>query len=175
MARPTKAPFAPDMKIPSTRRGASRPITEAELDAALLELSSGMAPGVDEVRFEELKQIGGATKKCVLRPFSCSMASRLPAMLTSTEKITKVNSVKEPRLANKRPDFFLQTPRKATQKKMTTNDRAGKAKGRQRITSWKRCCATARHARTTTSISHRLRTVWATIFAKSSKRNKRNG
>ncbi|KAH8606520.1 hypothetical protein ERJ75_001506300 [Trypanosoma vivax] len=73
MARSTKAPHAPEMKIPSNRRGAFRPITEAEPDVALRELSSGTAPGDDEVKCEELKQLGRETKKCVVRLFNCSL------------------------------------------------------------------------------------------------------
>ncbi|KAH8606695.1 hypothetical protein ERJ75_000908100 [Trypanosoma vivax] len=73
MARATKTPLAPEMKIPSTRRGVFRPITEAELDVALRELSSGTAPGDDEVNCEELKQRGRLAKKCVVRLFSCSL------------------------------------------------------------------------------------------------------
>ncbi|KAH8617773.1 hypothetical protein ERJ75_000345700 [Trypanosoma vivax] len=45
MTRSTKAPRVPEMKIPSTRDSTFRPITEAELDVALRELSSGTAPG----------------------------------------------------------------------------------------------------------------------------------
>ncbi|CCD19850.1 retrotransposon hot spot protein, putative [Trypanosoma vivax Y486] len=59
MARSTKAPHAPNMKIPSTRRSTFQPITEAELDVALLELSSGTAPGDDNIHCEELKQHAG--------------------------------------------------------------------------------------------------------------------
>ncbi|CCD20566.1 hypothetical protein, conserved, partial [Trypanosoma vivax Y486] len=58
MVRPTKAPHAPDMKIPRTRRSAFQPITEAELDVALRELSSSTAPFDDEIHCEELKQLG---------------------------------------------------------------------------------------------------------------------
>ncbi|KAH8615421.1 putative Reverse transcriptase (RNA dependent DNA polymerase) [Trypanosoma vivax] len=67
------------MKIPSTRRSTFRPITEAELDVALRELSSGTAPGDDEVNCE-LKQLGRTTKKCVVRLFNCSLrAGQVPA------------------------------------------------------------------------------------------------
>ncbi|CCD14372.1 unnamed protein product [Trypanosoma congolense IL3000] len=66
MARSTKAPHAPEMRIPSTRRSTFRPITEAELDVALRELSSGTAPGDDEIHGEELKELGRVAKKCVL-------------------------------------------------------------------------------------------------------------
>ncbi|KAH8608541.1 hypothetical protein ERJ75_001296000 [Trypanosoma vivax] len=80
MARSTKAPQEPDMKIPSTRRSTFRPITEAELDVALRKLSSGTVPGDDEVNCEELRQLGRETKKCVVRLFSCSLrAGQVPA------------------------------------------------------------------------------------------------
>ncbi|CCD21009.1 putative Reverse transcriptase (RNA dependent DNA polymerase) [Trypanosoma vivax] len=80
MARSTKAPQEPEMKIPSNRRGVFRPITEAELDVALRELSSGTAPGDDEVKCEEPKQLGRETKKCVVRLFNCSLrAGQVPA------------------------------------------------------------------------------------------------
>ncbi|KAH8620290.1 putative Reverse transcriptase (RNA dependent DNA polymerase) [Trypanosoma vivax] len=73
MARATKAPHAPEMKIPSTRRCTFQPITEAELDVALRELFSGTAPGDDEIHCEELKQLGRASRTCVLRLFNCSL------------------------------------------------------------------------------------------------------
>ncbi|KAH8613517.1 hypothetical protein ERJ75_000780900 [Trypanosoma vivax] len=73
MARSTKAPHAPDMKIPSTRRCTLQPITEAELDVALRELSSGTAPGDDENHCEELKQLGRVSRRCILRLFNCSL------------------------------------------------------------------------------------------------------
>ncbi|KAH8606504.1 putative Reverse transcriptase (RNA dependent DNA polymerase) [Trypanosoma vivax] len=73
MARSTKAPHAPEMKIPSNRHSVFRPITEAEPDVALRELSSGTAPGDDEVNCEELEQLGRLTKKCVVRLFNCSL------------------------------------------------------------------------------------------------------
>ncbi|KAH8603223.1 hypothetical protein ERJ75_001842400 [Trypanosoma vivax] len=73
MTRSTKAPQAPEMKIPSTRRSTFQPITEAELDVALRELSSGTAPGDDEIHCEELKQLGRETKKCVVRLFNSSL------------------------------------------------------------------------------------------------------
>ncbi|KAH8616900.1 hypothetical protein ERJ75_000432200 [Trypanosoma vivax] len=73
MAMSTKAPHAPEMKIPSTRRSASRHITEAELDAALRELFSGTAPGDDEVHCEELKQLGRVSRRCILRLFNYSL------------------------------------------------------------------------------------------------------
>ncbi|KAH8619698.1 hypothetical protein ERJ75_000136000 [Trypanosoma vivax] len=58
MARPAKAQHAPEMKMPSARHSTFRPITEEKLDAALRELSSGKAPGDDEVLREGLKQLG---------------------------------------------------------------------------------------------------------------------
>ncbi|KAG8344806.1 reverse transcriptase (RNA-dependent DNA polymerase) [Trypanosoma vivax] len=73
MPRSTKATHAPEMKIPSTRRSAFRPITEAELDVALRELSSGTAPGDDEIHCEELKQLGRVSRRCILRLFNCSL------------------------------------------------------------------------------------------------------
>ncbi|KAG8341147.1 hypothetical protein TRVL_08025 [Trypanosoma vivax] len=73
MARPTKAPHAPEMKMPSTRRSTFRPITEAELDVALRGLYSGTAPGDDEIHCEQLLQLGGAANKCVLRLCYCSL------------------------------------------------------------------------------------------------------
>nr|CCD17593.1 unnamed protein product [Trypanosoma congolense IL3000] len=77
MARSTKAPHAPEMRIPSTRRSTFRPITEAELDVALRELSSGTVPGDDKIHCEELKELGGVAKKCVLRLFNCSLFTGL--------------------------------------------------------------------------------------------------
>ncbi|CCD19664.1 hypothetical protein TRVL_08479 [Trypanosoma vivax] len=80
MARSTKEPHAPEMKIPSARRGTLRLVTEAEMDVALRELSSGTAPGDDQIRCEELKQLGGETKKCVVRLFNCSLRTgQVPA------------------------------------------------------------------------------------------------
>ncbi|CCD19268.1 hypothetical protein, conserved, partial [Trypanosoma vivax Y486] len=73
VARPTKAPHAPEMKIPSARRCTFRPITEAELVVALRELSSGTAPGDDEIHCEELKQLGRVSRRCILRPFNCGL------------------------------------------------------------------------------------------------------
>ncbi|KAH8604489.1 putative Reverse transcriptase (RNA dependent DNA polymerase) [Trypanosoma vivax] len=61
------------MKIPSTRHSTFRAITEAQLDVALRELSSGAAPGNDEIHCVELKQLGRVAKKCVLRPLNCSL------------------------------------------------------------------------------------------------------
>ncbi|KAH8619540.1 hypothetical protein ERJ75_000154900 [Trypanosoma vivax] len=73
MARSTKAPHAPEMKIPSTRRCTFQPITEAELDVALRELSSGTAPGEDEIHCEELKQLGRVSRSasCVCSTTAC--------------------------------------------------------------------------------------------------------
>ncbi|CCD20525.1 hypothetical protein, conserved [Trypanosoma vivax Y486] len=80
MARSTKAPQEPEMKIPSTRRSTFRPITEAESDVALRELSSGTVLGDDEVKCEELEQLGRLAKKCVVRLFNCSLrAGQVPA------------------------------------------------------------------------------------------------
>ncbi|CCD16992.1 unnamed protein product [Trypanosoma congolense IL3000] len=80
MSRSTKAPHAPEMRIPSTRCSTFRPITEAELDVALRELSSGTAPGDDEIHCEELKERGRVAKKCVLRLFNCSLRTgQVPA------------------------------------------------------------------------------------------------
>ncbi|CCD17983.1 hypothetical protein, conserved [Trypanosoma vivax Y486] len=73
MARSTKAPHAPEMKVPSSRRCAFRPNTEAEMDVALRELSSGTAPGDDEIHCEELKQLGRGSRRCILRLFNCSL------------------------------------------------------------------------------------------------------
>ncbi|KAH8605806.1 putative Reverse transcriptase (RNA dependent DNA polymerase) [Trypanosoma vivax] len=80
MARSTKAPHAPEMKIPRTRHITFQPITEAELDVALRELSSGTAPGDDEIHFEEPKQLGRISMKCVLRLFNYSLRTgQVPA------------------------------------------------------------------------------------------------
>ncbi|KAG8341670.1 hypothetical protein TRVL_07503 [Trypanosoma vivax] len=73
VARPTKAALAPEMKSPSTRHSTFQPITEAELDVALRELSSGTAPSNDEIHCEELKQLGRVSRRCVLRLFNCSL------------------------------------------------------------------------------------------------------
>ncbi|CCD18737.1 hypothetical protein, conserved [Trypanosoma vivax Y486] len=78
--RPTKAQHAPEIKIPSARRGAFRPITEAELDVALRELSSGATPGKDEIHGEELEQPGRAAMKRALQLFNCSLrGGQVPA------------------------------------------------------------------------------------------------
>ncbi|KAH8614540.1 hypothetical protein ERJ75_000676600 [Trypanosoma vivax] len=58
VARATKAPHAPEMKIPSNRRSTFQPITEGELDVALRELSSGTAPGDNKNHCEEPRQGG---------------------------------------------------------------------------------------------------------------------
>ncbi|KAG8344078.1 hypothetical protein TRVL_05094 [Trypanosoma vivax] len=80
MARSTKAPHAPEMKIPSTRRCTFQPITEAELDVALRELSSGTAPGDDEIHCEEPKQLGRVSRMCMLRLFNRSLRTgQVPA------------------------------------------------------------------------------------------------
>ncbi|KAH8604016.1 hypothetical protein ERJ75_001760600 [Trypanosoma vivax] len=80
MARPTKAPHAPAMKIPSTRRSTFRPISEAELGVVLHELYSSTAPGDDETRCEEPKQLGRVSMKRVLRLFNWSLRTgQVPA------------------------------------------------------------------------------------------------
>ncbi|KAG8339281.1 hypothetical protein ERJ75_000415500 [Trypanosoma vivax] len=80
IASPTKAPHAPEMKMLSTGRSTLRHITEAELDVALRELSSGTAPGNDEIHCEELKQRRRVAKKCVLGLFNSSLrAGQVPA------------------------------------------------------------------------------------------------
>ncbi|KAG8341888.1 hypothetical protein TRVL_07283 [Trypanosoma vivax] len=83
MARSTKAAHAPEMKIRGTRRSTFQPITEAELDVALRELSSGTAPGDDEKHCEELKQLGCVSRRCVLRLFNYSLRTwQVPAKWT---------------------------------------------------------------------------------------------
>ncbi|KAG8340598.1 hypothetical protein TRVL_08576 [Trypanosoma vivax] len=67
MAKSTQAPHAPEMRMPSTVRGTFQPVTEAELAVALRELSSGTAPGSDEIHCEELKQLGRVSRRCILR------------------------------------------------------------------------------------------------------------
>ncbi|CCD20162.1 retrotransposon hot spot protein (RHS, pseudogene), putative, partial [Trypanosoma vivax Y486] len=80
MARSTKAPHAPEMKISSTRHSTFQHITEAELDIALRELSSGTAPGDDEIHCEELKQLGRVSRRCMLRLFNYSLRTgQVPA------------------------------------------------------------------------------------------------
>ncbi|KAH8609197.1 hypothetical protein ERJ75_001264400 [Trypanosoma vivax] len=66
MARSTKAPRTPEMKIPTTSRSTLQPITEAELDVVLRELSSGTAAGDDENHCEELEQLGRVSRRCML-------------------------------------------------------------------------------------------------------------
>ncbi|CCD20312.1 putative Reverse transcriptase (RNA dependent DNA polymerase) [Trypanosoma vivax] len=73
--RSTKASQAPEMKIPSTRRCTFRPITEAELDVALRELSSGTAPVDDEIHCEELKQLGSVSRRCILCLFNYNLCA----------------------------------------------------------------------------------------------------
>ncbi|KAG8339545.1 hypothetical protein TRVL_09630 [Trypanosoma vivax] len=72
MARSTKAPRAPEMKIPRTRDSVFRPMSGAELNVALRELSSGTAPG-DDVNCEELRQRGRVSRRCILRLFNYSL------------------------------------------------------------------------------------------------------
>ncbi|KAG8341599.1 hypothetical protein TRVL_07577 [Trypanosoma vivax] len=80
MVRSTKAQHAPEMKIPSTRHGAFSPITKAELDVALLELSSGTARGNDNARCEKPKQLGRVSRRCILRLFNYSLRTgQVPA------------------------------------------------------------------------------------------------
>ncbi|KAG8339850.1 hypothetical protein TRVL_09319 [Trypanosoma vivax] len=80
MARSRNAPHAPKMKMPGTKRSTFRAITEAEFDVALRELSSGAAPGNDEIHCEELKQLGRVSRRCVLRLFNCSSCTgQVPA------------------------------------------------------------------------------------------------
>ncbi|KAG8343568.1 hypothetical protein TRVL_05600 [Trypanosoma vivax] len=118
MARSTKALHAPEMKIPSTRRSTFRHITEAELEVALSDLSSGTAPGDDESRCEELKQLGRGAKKCVLRPLNCSLctgkapAKRRHGIIVPLLKPNKpANS-----MASFRPATLTSTLRKLTER-----------------------------------------------------------
>ncbi|KAH8603195.1 hypothetical protein ERJ75_001844900 [Trypanosoma vivax] len=67
MGRPTKAPHAPELKIPSTRRSTFQPITAAELNVALLELPSVTSPGDDKIHCEGLKQLGRVSRRGILR------------------------------------------------------------------------------------------------------------
>ncbi|KAG8341485.1 hypothetical protein TRVL_07689 [Trypanosoma vivax] len=68
------------MKIPSTRRGTFRHITEAELYVALPELYSGTVPGDDENHCEELKQLCRVSRRCILCLFNYSLrAGQVPA------------------------------------------------------------------------------------------------
>ncbi|KAH8609235.1 hypothetical protein ERJ75_001220800 [Trypanosoma vivax] len=73
MAKSTRAPHAPEMKIPSTSRSTLQPITEAELDVALRELSSGTVPGNDEIHYEQLKRRGRVSKRRILQLFNYSL------------------------------------------------------------------------------------------------------
>ncbi|CCD19913.1 reverse transcriptase (RNA-dependent DNA polymerase) [Trypanosoma vivax Y486] len=73
MGRSTKAPHAPEVKIPSAMRCTFQPIIEAGLDVAVRELSSGRAPGDDEIHCEELRQLGRVTRRCILRLLNCSL------------------------------------------------------------------------------------------------------
>ncbi|KAG8339429.1 reverse transcriptase (RNA-dependent DNA polymerase) [Trypanosoma vivax] len=80
MSRSTKAPQAPEMKMPSSRRSTLRHITEAELDVAVRELSSGTAPGDDEIHCGELKLLGRVSRRCILRLFNYSLRTgQVPA------------------------------------------------------------------------------------------------
>ncbi|KAG8340854.1 hypothetical protein TRVL_08320 [Trypanosoma vivax] len=73
MTRSTKAPHAPEMKISGTRHSTFQHITEAKLDVALRELSSGTAPVDDEIHYEELEQLGRVSRRCILRLFNYSL------------------------------------------------------------------------------------------------------
>ncbi|KAH8615830.1 hypothetical protein ERJ75_000544000 [Trypanosoma vivax] len=73
VARSTRAPFVPEMKMTSTRHSTFRLITEAELDVALRELSSGTAPGDDEIHYEQLKRRGRVSKRRILQLFNYSL------------------------------------------------------------------------------------------------------
>ncbi|KAH8605318.1 hypothetical protein ERJ75_001627500 [Trypanosoma vivax] len=75
VARSTRAPFAPEMKMTSTRHSTFRLITEAELDVALRELSSGTAPGDDEIHYEQLKRRGRVSKRRILQLFNYSLCT----------------------------------------------------------------------------------------------------
>ncbi|CCD18663.1 putative Reverse transcriptase (RNA dependent DNA polymerase) [Trypanosoma vivax] len=80
MARSTKPTHAPEMKVPRTRHSTFRPITEAELEGALRELSSATAPGDDEIHCEELKQLGRVSWRCFLQLFNYSLRTgQVPA------------------------------------------------------------------------------------------------
>ncbi|KAH8604283.1 putative Reverse transcriptase (RNA dependent DNA polymerase) [Trypanosoma vivax] len=79
VASSAKAQHAPEMRIPSTRNSAFRPITEAGPVVALRELSSGTAPGNDEIHCEDLKQLGRVSWRCILRLFKYSLrAGQVP-------------------------------------------------------------------------------------------------
>ncbi|KAG8340219.1 hypothetical protein TRVL_08953 [Trypanosoma vivax] len=80
MARSTKAPQQPEVKIPSARQCTFQPITEAEMDVALCELSSGTVPGDGEIHCEELKQLGRVSRRCILRLLNYSLCTgQVPA------------------------------------------------------------------------------------------------
>ncbi|KAH8619824.1 hypothetical protein ERJ75_000124400 [Trypanosoma vivax] len=66
VTRSTRATHEAGIKKANTRRGAFQPITEAELDVVLRELSSGTAPGDDEIHCDELKQLGRVSRRCIL-------------------------------------------------------------------------------------------------------------
>ncbi|CCD17957.1 hypothetical protein, conserved in T. vivax, (fragment), partial [Trypanosoma vivax Y486] len=73
MVRSTKAPHAPEMKVPSTRQCTFQPVTEAEMDVALREPFSGMVQGDDEIHCGELKQPGRVSRRCILRLLNCGL------------------------------------------------------------------------------------------------------
>ncbi|KAG8340386.1 putative Reverse transcriptase (RNA dependent DNA polymerase) [Trypanosoma vivax] len=78
--RSTKAPHAPEMKMPSTVQSTFRHITAAELEVALNELSSGTAQWDDEIHCEEPKQLGKVSRRCILRLFNYSLRTdQVPA------------------------------------------------------------------------------------------------
>ncbi|KAH8605694.1 hypothetical protein ERJ75_001586200 [Trypanosoma vivax] len=78
--RSTKAPHAPEMKMPSTVQSTFRHITAAELEVALNELSSGTAQWDDEIHCEEPKQLGRVSRRCMLQLFNYSLcAGQVPA------------------------------------------------------------------------------------------------
>ncbi|KAH8604004.1 hypothetical protein ERJ75_001758900 [Trypanosoma vivax] len=114
MARSTKAPHAPEMKVPSTRRSTFRAITEAELDVALRELSSGKAPENDETHCEELKQLGRATRRCMLRLFNWSLRTgQVPAKWRHGIIVPLLKPKKLPNsMASLRPATLTSTLRK---------------------------------------------------------------
>ncbi|KAG8342627.1 hypothetical protein ERJ75_000324400 [Trypanosoma vivax] len=95
MARSTKAPHAPEMTIPGTGQSTVRPITEAELDVARRELSSGTAPGDDDIHCEELTWLGAEEKKCVVRPFDRSLhTEQVPPKWKSSAIVSLLNPYK---------------------------------------------------------------------------------
>ncbi|KAH8604595.1 putative Reverse transcriptase (RNA dependent DNA polymerase) [Trypanosoma vivax] len=80
MARSMKTPQAPEMKIPHATRCTFHPSTEAELDVALREWSSGEAPGDDDIHCEELRQLGRVSRECILRLFNYDLRTgQVPA------------------------------------------------------------------------------------------------